>query len=55
MSSQPPPGGAPPSGRRIGLSVLGALAVAGIVLVTAVLPAEYGIDPTGIGGALGFT
>ncbi|HJR70745.1 MAG TPA: hypothetical protein VKA43_11940 [Gammaproteobacteria bacterium] len=55
MSSQPAPGGSPPSGRRIALSVLGALAVAGVVLVTAVLPAEYGIDPLGIGGALGFT
>jgi hypothetical protein len=55
LSSQPVPGGSPPSGRRIALSVLGALAVAGVVLVTAVLPAEYGIDPTGIGGALGFT
>jgi hypothetical protein len=55
LSSQLPPGGGPPSGRRIGLSVLGALAVAGVVLVTAVLPAEYGIDPLGIGGALGFT
>jgi len=55
LSSQLPPGGAPPSGRRIGLSVLGALAVAGVVLVAAVLPAEYGIDPLGIGGALGFT
>jgi hypothetical protein len=37
------------------MSVLGALAAAAVVLVTAVLPAEYGIDPTGIGGALGFT
>jgi hypothetical protein len=55
LSSQPAPGGSPPSGRRIALSVLGALAVAAVVLVTAVLPAEYGIDPTGIGGALGFT
>lgn len=32
-----------------------ALAVAGVVLVTAVLPAEYGIDPTGLGRALGLT
>jgi hypothetical protein len=31
------------------------LAVAAVVLVTAVLPAEYGIDPTGIGRVLGFT
>lgn len=29
--------------------------VAGVVLVGAVLPAEYGIDPTGIGRALGLT
>jgi hypothetical protein len=55
LSSPSAPGGPPPSGRRIFLSVLGALAVAAVVLVIAVLPAEYGIDPTGIGGALGFT
>ena len=30
-----------------------AIAVAAVVLVSAVLPAEYGIDPTGIGGRLG--
>jgi len=30
-----------------------ALAAAGVILVTAVLPAEYGIDPTGIGKAMG--
>ena len=32
-----------------------ALIVAGAVLITAVLPAEYGIDPTGIGKMLGLT
>ena len=32
-----------------------ALAVAAVVLLVAVLPAEYGIDPTGIGRALGLT
>lgn len=32
-----------------------ALAVAGVVLVTTILPAEYGVDPTGIGQALGLT
>jgi hypothetical protein len=55
--SQPPPtaGFEPPSGKRIALSALVACVVAGIVLVTAVLPAEYGVDPTGIGRALGFT
>jgi hypothetical protein len=31
------------------------MAVAGILLVVAVLPAEYGIDPTGAGAALGLT
>ena len=29
--------------------------IAAVLLVTAVLPAEYGIDPTGIGRALGLT
>jgi hypothetical protein len=46
-------GAPPPSLRRLALSVLGALAVAAVVLVLVVLPAEYGIDPTGFGGALG--
>ncbi len=32
-----------------------AMAVAAVVLVIAVLPAEYGIDPTGAGSALGLT
>jgi hypothetical protein len=32
-----------------------ALLVAAVVLVTAVLPAEYGIDPIGAGRAMGIT
>ena len=32
-----------------------ALIAAGAILITAVLPAEHGIDPTGIGKALGLT
>jgi hypothetical protein len=32
-----------------------ALLIAGVVLIAAVLPAEYGIDPTGIGARLGLT
>lgn len=32
-----------------------ALVVAGVILVTVVLPAEYGIDPVGIGRRLGLT
>jgi len=35
--------------RAIGVAIV----IAGIILVTAVLPAEYGIDPTGIGQAIG--
>jgi hypothetical protein len=34
---------------------LAAAAIAGLVLVFTVLPAEYGIDPTGVGKALGLT
>ena len=30
-----------------------AMIIAGVLLVTIVLPAEYGLDPTGIGRALG--
>jgi len=42
-----------PSTRRLLQATAVAVAVAGVILVTAVLPAEYGIDPTGIGAALG--
>ena len=45
----------PPSRSRIAQGTVVAAVVAVIVLVTAVLPAEYGIDPTGIGNAFGFT
>jgi hypothetical protein len=37
------------------VSIAVALVVAALVLIVAVLPAEYGIDPTGIGKALGLT
>lgn len=43
-----------PSTRRLLKATAIAVAVAGVVLVTTVLPAEYGIDPTGFGGRLGF-
>jgi len=42
-----------PSIASLGLATVVALIVAGVVLVVAVLPAEYGIDPTGIGETLG--
>jgi hypothetical protein len=40
---------------RIALAVGAALLVAGLILVIAVLPAEFGIDPTGLGRVLGLT
>jgi len=42
-----------PSGKQLLLSMLIALVVAAIVLITAVLPAEYGIDPSGLGKRIG--
>ena len=44
-----------PSSRSLLRSTLIAAAVAVALLVTTVLPAEYGVDPTGIGGILGLT
>jgi len=40
---------------QLNRATLLAASVAAVVLVTAVLPAEYGIDPTGIGRAIGLT
>lgn len=42
-----------PSTAKLIKSTLLALIGAGILLVTVVMPAEYGIDPTGVGKALG--
>lgn len=44
-----------PSSRTLLRSTVVALVVAGTLLAAVVLPAEYGIDPTGIGGVLGLT
>jgi hypothetical protein len=44
---------ATPSGRRLVWATVAALIVAAAVLVVAVLPAEYGLDPLGTGRALG--
>jgi hypothetical protein len=49
------PVGALPSSRSLLRSTAIALAAAAVLLVTAVLPAEYGVDPTGIGRVLGLT
>lgn len=42
-----------PTRSRLAFATIGALLVAALVLVVAVLPAEYGIDPIGAGKALG--
>ncbi len=44
-----------PSATKLIKSTFIAIALAALILVTAVLPAEYGIDPTGIGNVLGLT
>ena len=50
-----PPASELPSSNALLRSTLIAAAVAGVLLITVVLPAEYGVDPTGIGGPLGLT
>ena len=44
----------PSSGQLLRSTVIAA-GVAAVLLVTAILPAEYGIDPTGVGRMLGLT
>jgi hypothetical protein len=55
MANTAPAGFEPPSGKKIAVSMGIAFAVALVVLVTFILPAEYGRDPTGIGSQLGIT
>lgn len=45
--------GQPPSARQILVATAGALVVAAVLLVTVILPAEYGIDWLGTGRLLG--
>ncbi|MBA3949575.1 MAG: hypothetical protein H0X44_06455 [Acidobacteria bacterium] len=42
-----------PTVRQLLRAILVAVAIAGVILIVAVLPAEYGIDPTGMGRRLG--
>ncbi|HYW14589.1 MAG TPA: hypothetical protein VE891_00355 [Allosphingosinicella sp.] len=44
-----------PSKRQLNRATLIAAGVAAAILVTTVLPAEYGVDPTGVGRVLGLT
>jgi hypothetical protein len=50
-----PPPSELPSSRALLRSTLIAAATAIVLLVTVVLPAEYGVDPTGVGRVLGLT
>ncbi len=50
-----PPADALPSSARLFRATLIALTVAGVLLVTVVMPAEYGVDVTGAGRLLGLT
>lgn len=54
FNSQPSVDDLPTSGQLFRATAV-ALVAAGAILVTVVLPAEYAIDPTGAGRALGFT
>ncbi len=55
MTDTAPTVPAAPSRKKLLIGSAVALAVAGAGLVVFVLPAEYGIDPTGLGQALGLT
>jgi len=44
-----------PTVRQLNRATLLAASVAALLLVTTVMPAEYGVDPTGVGGVLGLT
>jgi hypothetical protein len=52
---QPPPPSELPSPQALVKATLIATAVATFLLVVAVLPGEYGIDPTGLGRTVGLT
>lgn len=53
-SEKPSPEELPSSAQLIKSTIIAAAAAA-VILVTIILPAEYGIDPTRIGGVLGLT
>jgi hypothetical protein len=51
----PDPRASLPSSAQLARSTVLALVVATVLLVTCILPAEYGVDPTGIGRMIGLT
>ena len=54
-NSNIPSGAELPSTKRLIKSTVMAVLVAILFLLVAILPAEYGIDPTGVGKILGLT
>lgn len=54
-NAETPPAHELPSTRALVRSTLIAAGVAAALLVTVVMPAEYGVDPTGVGRVLGLT
>ena len=55
MTDPDPPVPPAPAARKLVIGSAAVVAVAAIALVVFILPAEYGIDPTGAGTALGVT
>lgn len=55
MTDPTAPATSAPSGKKLLIGSAAALGVAAVAVVGFVLPAEYGIDPLGIGKALGLT
>jgi hypothetical protein len=53
MTGTIPPSPPLPSSRQLAIAAAAALSTAALILLVAVLPAEYGIDPLGAGRALG--
>lgn len=54
-NQSPTAGAAPASSRQLVKSTVVAIVVAAVLLVMVVMPAEYGVDPTGVGRVLGLT
>ena len=55
MTDPAPPVPPAPSTRKLIVGSASVVAIAAVALVVFILPAEYGIDPTGAGRALGLT
>ncbi len=53
-SQRPDPADLPTTGQLLRATAIAAVS-AGAILVTVILPSEYGVDPTGIGRTLGLT